>query len=144
MFCIETIDKELINGQLALNKTCFHEGVLPWGISSCFHEDTNIYIHIFVQVGRRLLFKQVLLNDKWHARFTIFRDIRSISLKFNLIFSLLIHRMTKESYRLRYLFCELSNITLFIIMPVFQVQKFSKQGTVFRLTNYIYISTNYI
>ena len=69
-------------------------------------------------MGRRLLFKQVSLNDKWQERFTIFRDIRSISLHFHFISSLLILRMTKESHRLRYLFCELSNITLFIIMLV--------------------------
>ena len=85
------------------------------------HFVKDIYIYIY--------FKQVSLNDKWQERCTIFRDIRSISLNFNLISSLLILKMTKESHRLKNLFCELSNTTLFIIMLVlflFKLQKFSK------------------
>ena len=77
------------------------------------HSNTDIHIYIFVWVGRRLLFKQVSLNDKWQERFTIFRDIRSISLNFSMTSSLLIFRKTKESHRLGYLFGQLYNIYIY-------------------------------
>ena len=54
---------------------------------------TSITYHTCVYI-----FKQVSLIDKWQERFTIFRDIRSISRNFNLTSSLLIFRMTKESH----------------------------------------------
>ena len=77
---------------------------------------TGIYVYIYICVMCIHIFKQVPLNDRWQERFTIFWDIRSLN--FNLTSSLLIFRITKESPRLMHLFGELSNTTLFIIMPV--------------------------